>query len=129
MKGTCTDHWVNNASLLAQRFWNNSMLFHSVSATLLSGCVFFISDYQDTDEPAVINGWKKVSLRLCDPFFIKPDLHRITFCLKLSHATCLQLELYCVNQAHNSLTIRPKKICGFPVSSYKNLGRVGRHFV
>jgi hypothetical protein len=24
------------------------------------------------------------------------------FCLKLSHATCLQLELYCVNQAHNS---------------------------
>jgi hypothetical protein len=23
-------------------------------------------------------------------------------CLKLSHATCLQLELYCVNQAHNS---------------------------
>ena len=27
------------------------------------------------------------------------------FCLKLSHATCgLQYELYCVNQAHNSLT-------------------------
>jgi hypothetical protein len=26
------------------------------------------------------------------------------FCLKLSHATCLQLELYCVNQAHNSPT-------------------------
>jgi hypothetical protein len=24
------------------------------------------------------------------------------FYLKLSHATCLQLELYCVNQAHNS---------------------------
>jgi hypothetical protein len=27
------------------------------------------------------------------------------FCLKLSHATCLQLELYCVNQAHNSPTL------------------------
>ena len=26
------------------------------------------------------------------------------FCLKLSHATCLQLEFYRVNQAHNSLT-------------------------
>ena len=24
------------------------------------------------------------------------------FCLKLSHATCLQFELYCVNQAPNS---------------------------
>ena len=24
------------------------------------------------------------------------------FCLKLSHATCLQLDLYCVNQAHNA---------------------------
>ena len=29
-------------------------------------------------------------------------LHNI--CLKLSHATCLQLELYCVTQAHNSPT-------------------------
>jgi hypothetical protein len=32
------------------------------------------------------------------------SLGRLTlhnFCLKLSHATCLQLELYCVNQAHN----------------------------
>jgi hypothetical protein len=28
------------------------------------------------------------------------------FCLKLSHATCLQLELYCVNQAHNSRQLR-----------------------
>jgi hypothetical protein len=28
------------------------------------------------------------------------------FCLKLSHATCLQLDLYCVNQAHNSPTRR-----------------------
>ena len=30
-------------------------------------------------------------------------LHNL--CLKLSHATCLQLELYCVNQAHNSATL------------------------
>ena len=27
------------------------------------------------------------------------------FCLKLSRATCLQLELYCVNQAYNSPTL------------------------
>ena len=30
-------------------------------------------------------------------------LHNV--CLKLSHATCLQLELHCVNQAHNSPTL------------------------
>ena len=30
-------------------------------------------------------------------------LHSV--CLKLSHATCLQLELHCVNQAHNSPTL------------------------
>jgi hypothetical protein len=36
------------------------------------------------------------------------------------------------NLVHHSLTssleifTRPKKKCGFPVSSYKNLGRVGR---
>ena len=46
--------------------------------------------------------------------------------------------LLCVSQAANKLKkyvqcfickilLRPKKkICGFPVSSYKNLGRVGR---
>jgi hypothetical protein len=32
------------------------------------------------------------------------------FCLKLSHATCLQLELYCVNQAHNLPTLSALRI-------------------
>jgi hypothetical protein len=42
---------------------------------------------------------------LCIPLGIyKGQFTLHNFCLKLSHATCLQLELYCVNQAHNSLT-------------------------
>jgi hypothetical protein len=33
------------------------------------------------------------------------------FCLKLSHATCLQLELYCVSQIHNALPCRRWSRC------------------
>ena len=36
--------------------------------------------------------------------------------------------LFCAHYSTMSgfLAVRPKKKCGFPVSSYKNLGRVGR---
>ena len=36
---------------------------------------------------------------------LKTNLHHNTTSVKLSHATCLQLELYCVNQAHDSPTL------------------------
>jgi hypothetical protein len=40
------------------------------------------------------------------PMSLEADLHYTdNFYLKLSHAASLQLELYCVNQAHNSPTI------------------------
>ena len=35
-------------------------------------------------------------------------------CLKLSYASCLQLELYCVNQAHNSTTMQASCMFDLP---------------
>jgi hypothetical protein len=63
-----------------------------------------------------MNVWMRVhnilrTFRLTKGRFI---LHN--FCLKLSHATCLQLELYCVNQAYNSSTAT-KASCVFDLHS------------
>jgi hypothetical protein len=49
----------------------------------------------------------------CEKYLVRADkcgyISRFTlqgnFCLKLSHVNRLQFELYCVNQAHSSLTL------------------------
>ena len=47
----------------------------------------------------------------CVVLYCKGRFTLHNFCLKLSHATCLQLELYCVNQAHNLRTNNAGELC------------------
>ena len=57
-----------------------------------------------SDETDKSNRWMNI-LSLTHMAYLNADstLHNIS--LKLSHAICLQLELYCANQAHNLPTL------------------------
>jgi hypothetical protein len=76
--------------------WNRSYPFNTGDLTISVNVL-----YNYLEANAKVCRLSKIIL------YVQRSLGRFTlhnFCLKLSHATCLQLELYCANQAHNSPT-------------------------
>jgi hypothetical protein len=120
---TCYNNWechditrmlqgCDNIVMSYRTCWNNLatsliIIINKVVATVNN---LFHTCRQLGESSANTTCWRLVG-RLatrCESFtcvHLRPIYTIHNFCLKLSHATCSQLELYCVNQAHKSSTL------------------------